>query len=143
MLDCGVAEELFLAQNFRVGEFGPAGSDGGVAFFDFEEPEELRGVDDGEQVIDFEGQIVGEAVNVVLSALVEEQFEEAGHAAGAGMGQHLVMHLALVANFGSGVLVAGGLIGSLRGSYVGLGEYFVDVVDKVGEGLGLAVAGLG
>ncbi len=96
------AEELFLAEDFGVGEFGAGFGDGGVAFFDFEEAEELGGVDDGEQVVDFEGEIVGEAVDVVAAAFVEEQFQQAGYAAGAGVGQHLVVHLALVADWFAG-----------------------------------------
>ena len=138
MLDGGVAEEFFLAENLGVGELGAARGDGGVAFLDFEEAEQLCGVDDGEQVVDLKGEIVGEAVDVVASALVEEQFEQAGHAAGAGVGQHLVVHLALVADAGAGLLV-----GRLGGGDVGPGEDLVDVVDELGEGLGLAVARLG
>ena len=97
LVDGGVAEELLLAQNLGVGELRAAGRDGGVAFFDCEEAEQLRGVDDGQQVVDLEGQVVGEAVDVVAAALVEQQFEQAGDAAGARVGQHLVVHLALVA----------------------------------------------
>jgi hypothetical protein len=98
LLDGGVAEELFLAQDLGVGELGAAFGDGRVAFFDFEEAEQLRGIHDGQQVVDLEGQIVGQAVDVVAPALVEQQFEQAGHAAGARVGQHLVVHLALVAD---------------------------------------------
>ena len=53
-------------------------------------PSKLRSVDDGQQVVDFEGEIVGEAVDVVAAALVEQQFEQAGDAAGARVRQHLV-----------------------------------------------------
>jgi hypothetical protein len=124
-------------EDFGVGVGGAGGGDGGVAFFDFEEAEELGGVDDGEQVVDFEGEVVGEAVDVVAAAFVDEQFEQAGDAAGAGVGQHLVVHLALVADGLAGGLVGGG------GDDFGPGEDFVDVVDEVGEGLGFAVARVG
>ena len=80
----------------------PAGGDGRVAFFDVEEAEQLRGIDDGQQVVDLEGEVVGQAVDVVAAALVEQQFEQAGDAAGAGVGQHLVVHLALVADRAAG-----------------------------------------
>ena len=68
----GFAEEFLLVEDFRVGVGGAGGGDGGVAFFDIEEAEELGGIDDGEQVVDFKGEIIGEAVDVVASALVDE-----------------------------------------------------------------------
>ena len=115
LLDGGVAEEFLLAEDFGVGELRAARRDGRVAFFDVEEAEQLRSVDDGQQVVDFEGQIVGEAVDVVASALVEQQFEQAGHAAGAGMGQHLVVHLALVARRGVRCCWSGASAGATSG----------------------------
>jgi len=54
------------------------------------------------------------------------------------MGQHLVVHLALVADARARLLV-----GHRGGRNVGLGEHLVDVVDQLGEGLGLAIARLG
>jgi len=53
------------------------------------------------------------------------------------VGQHLVVHLALVADG-----PAGGLVGR-GGNDFGACEDFVDVVDEVGEGFGFAVAGMG
>ncbi len=60
----------------------------------------MRRIHNGQQVVDLEGQVVGQTVNVVAAALVEQQFKQAGHAAGACVGQHLVVHLALVAHTG-------------------------------------------
>ena len=120
----GVAEEFLLAENLGVGKLRAAGGDGRVAFFDIQEAEQLRGVHNGQQVVDLEAQVVGQAVDVVAAALVEQQLQQAGDAAGTRMGQHLVVHLALIAH-------ANLLIGSLGGSYVGLGEHFVDVVDQL------------
>ena len=97
----GAAEELLLAKNLGVGELLAAGRDGGVALFDLEKAQQLRGVDDGQQIVDLEGQIVGQAVDVVAPALVEQQFQQAGDAAGPCVGQHLVVHLALVAHGGA------------------------------------------
>ena len=71
LVEGGVAEEFLLAEDFGVGEFGAGLGDGDVAFLDLEEAEQLRGIDDGQQVVDFEGQVVGEAVDVVAAALVE------------------------------------------------------------------------
>ena len=102
VLDGSVAEQLLLAQNLGVGELLAGRGDGCVAFFDLEEAQQLRRIDNGEQVVDFKRQVVGQAVDVVASALVDEQFEQSGDAAGARVGQHLVAHLALVANAGSG-----------------------------------------
>ena len=70
-----------------------------------EEAQQLRGVHDGQQIVDLEGQVVGQAVDVVAAALVEQQFEQAGDAAGPRVGQHLVVHLALVAHGAAGLLV--------------------------------------
>ena len=133
-----VAEELFLAENFGVGKLRAGLGDGGVAFFDLEEAEQLRGVDDRQQVVDLEGEVVGQAIDVVAAALVEQQFEQSGDAAGARMGQHLVVHLALVADTRAGML----MLGRLGGSDVGPREHLVDVVDQLREGLGFAVARL-
>ena len=98
MRDGGVAEEFLLAENLGVGKLRSALGDGRVAFFDLEEAEQLRGIHNGQQVVDLEGQVVGQTVDVVAAALVEQQFQQAGHAAGARVGQHLVVHLALVAH---------------------------------------------
>ena len=136
MFEGGVAEELLLVEDLGVGVGGAGFRDGGVAFFDLEEAEEGGGVDDGEQVVDFEGEVVGETVDVFAAVFVDEEFEQAGDAAGTGVGQHLVVHLALVADGAAGGLVGGG------GDDFRAGEDFVDVVDEVGEGLRLAVAGM-
>ena len=132
----GGAEELFLEKDLGVGEGGAGGGDGGVAFFDGEEAEELGGVDDGEQVVNFEGEVVGEAVDIVAAVFVDEQFKQTGYSSWTGVGEHLVVHLALIADGAAGALVGGG------GDDFGTGEDFVDVVDEVGEGLGLAIAGV-
>ena len=79
----------------------------------WQEAEQLRGVHDGQQVVDLEAEVVGQAVDVVAAAFVEQQFEQAGDAAGPGVGQHLIVHLALVAD------LVGLLIGRLGGSHVG------------------------
>ena len=97
----------------------------------------MRGVDDGQQVVDLEGQVVGQAVDVVAAALVEQQFQQAGHAARPRVGQHLVVHLALVAHPRCRLLV-----GRLGGRHIGLGQHLVDVVHQLRKRLRLAVARL-
>ena len=137
VLDRGVAEQLLLAQNFGVGELLAAGSDGRVALFDLEEAQHLRGIHDGQQIVDFEGQVVGQAIHVVAPALVEQQLEQAGNAAGPRVRQHLVAHLPLVAR-----ARPGRWSGALGRRHIGPREHFVDVVHQLREGLGLAVARL-
>ena len=90
LLERRVAEELLLAQNLGVGKLRAARRDDRVAFFDLEEAQQLRGIHDRQQVVDLEGQVVGQAIDVVAAALVEQQFQQAGHAAGPRVGQHLV-----------------------------------------------------
>src|SRR6185437_9537184 len=92
----GIAEKLLLAQDFGVGELLAGGSDDRIAFFNVEEPEELRSLDYRKQIVDFEGEIVGETIDIVAAAFVEEQFEEAGHASRPHVRKHLVARLSLI-----------------------------------------------
>ena len=131
---CG-AEELLLTQDLGVGVFGACWCDGGVAFRDGKEAEKLCGVDDGKQVVDLEGKIVGEPVDIVLAIVIEQDLEQARDATGTRVRQHLVVHVALVAH--GSALGGKGKRGWLG---LGLGEHFVDVVDELGEGGGLAFA---
>ena len=68
----GIAEKFLLAQDLGVGELRAALGDGRIAFVNFEEPEQLGGIDDREEVVDLEGEVIGEAVDVVATALVEQ-----------------------------------------------------------------------
>ena len=63
----GLTEELLLAENVGVGELAPSGVISASPSCDVEEAEQGSGFDDGEQVVDFEGEVVGEAVNVVAA----------------------------------------------------------------------------
>ena len=80
-------------------------SDGGVAFFHLQEAQQLRGIDDRQQVVDLESQVVGEAIDVVATALVEQQFQQSGYPARSRVRQHLVLHLSLIANPRAGMLM--------------------------------------
>ena len=53
------------------------------------------------------------------------------------MGQHLIVHLALIADPLSSLLIR-----CLRRCHIGRGQHLVDVVHQLREGFGLAVAGL-
>ena len=99
VFDGGGAEELLLAQDLGVGVLRAGGRDGGVAFVDREEAEQLGGVDDGQQVVDLEGEVVGQPVDVVLAVVVEQRARAdrrcrrdaraaaSGSASGAGRGR--------------------------------------------------------
>ena len=137
VLESRIAEQFLLPQNFRIGELCTGIGDGGIALFDLEKAEQLRSVDNGQQIVDLESKVVGQAVDVVSSAFVEQQFEQAGHASGSGMRQHLVLHLTLIADSWAG------LIGNFRRSHVGSGQHLVDVVNQLGERVRFAVARLG
>src|ERR1035438_7459672 len=73
----------------------------GFDFLDLKIAEQLRRIHNRQQVVDFEAQVVGQAVDIVAATLVEEQLQQTGDAARPRMGQHLVVHLALVANLAS------------------------------------------
>src|SRR6185437_14473523 len=64
----GIAEKLLLPQDFGVGELLAGGSDDRITFFDVEEPEQLRSFDYRKQIVDFEGEIVGETIDIVAAA---------------------------------------------------------------------------
>ncbi len=87
----GLAEEFLLAEDFGIGELVALGSDLGVALLDLEEAELVGGIDDGQQVVEFEGKLVGEAVHIfaAVGAFVD-QFEQSGDAAGTGVREHLI-----------------------------------------------------
>ena len=68
VIDGGLAEELFLPEDLGFGVGAAFRGDGGVALLHREEAEQLRGFDDGEEIVDLEGELVGEAVDVGASA---------------------------------------------------------------------------
>jgi hypothetical protein len=87
----GFAEELFLAEDFGVGELVALGSDLGIALFDAEETELVGGIDNGKKIVEFEGKLVGEAVHILAAiGAVVDDLEQSGDASGAGVGEHLV-----------------------------------------------------
>ena len=48
--------------------------------------QDLGGVDEGEQVVDLESQLVGQLGQVLPFAVGDQDLEQAGHAAHAGLG---------------------------------------------------------
>ena len=66
------------------------GGDFDVAFGNRERAEHGGGFDGGQKVVHFEGELIGEAVDIFAARGVGENFEQAGDAAGAGVRQHLI-----------------------------------------------------
>ena len=64
-----VAMELFGRGGTE--RFQAEGRDFGVAFVDLEEAEQAGGIDDRKQVVDLEGEVVGEAEDIVLPVVVD------------------------------------------------------------------------
>jgi hypothetical protein len=91
VLESRFAEELLLAENFGVGILGAIRRDGRIALVDGEEAEHLGGVDDGQKIVNLEAKVVGEAVDVIFAVVIEQQFEQAGDAAGTRVRQFLVV----------------------------------------------------
>ena len=65
-----------------------SGGDDRGAFFQAHKPEEHGGIDGGKQRVDFQAQFVGELVEIDAAALIAQNFEQAGHAAGTRVRQH-------------------------------------------------------
>ena len=97
MLDGGSAEQFFLHENFGVGEFAALRRDDGVTFFYLEKAEQCAGVDDWQQVIGLEGEVVGQAEDVVPAFVVDENLEQSRDAAGTGVRKEVVAGLLLLA----------------------------------------------
>ncbi len=56
-----------------------------VGVIDLGQPEHLGGVDERQEVVDLEGQIVGEFRQILAPAVGDEDLEKTGHAADGGL----------------------------------------------------------
>ncbi len=90
----GFAEQLFLAQNLRVGIIGARRRDLHIAFGHRNESEQLRSIHDRQQVIDLKAEIVGESVDVVLAMVVNQKLQQARDAARTSVRKLLIMDCA-------------------------------------------------
>ena len=135
VIECGLAEKNFAGQNIGFRKAGPLGGDFDIAFFQRSKAEQDVGFNDREKIFGVHDEIFGKAVKIFFSAAVLQQFEQAGDAADAGVGKHLVF-------------LASGLLRCRRRSRqsqieVGLRHDFVDVVDQLDKTRRLTVAWLG
>ena len=74
-------EELFGGEDVGDDELASVVGDLDVGVVDGGEAEQGGAVDEGEQVVDFEHEVVGEGGEVFGAAAGEQDFQEAGHAA--------------------------------------------------------------
>ena len=78
------AEDLFRREDVRLHEGGSLLGGLEVGILDGGKAEQLGGVDDREEVVDFEGQLVGEFRKVLATAVGGEDLEQSRHAADGG-----------------------------------------------------------
>ena len=74
VLERGHAEQFLAAQDAGFGERWPSGVISTSPSLTLMKPSRRGGFDDGQQVVDFEGQIVGQVVNVVAAVAVDAAF---------------------------------------------------------------------
>src|SRR6266699_2776090 len=86
--ECCLSKNCFARLNVRLSERLALRSDDGVAFFDAKHSEENSSIDGRKKYINLETQFIGEAMQIDTASAVGENFQQAGHAAGAGMRQH-------------------------------------------------------
>ncbi len=135
IFDRSVTKQLLLPQNLGVRVLRAGRRNLCVAFGHLQKAQQLCGIDDRQQVVDLESQIVRQPVDIVLAVVVQHQLQKTCNAARPRMRQHLVVHLALVAN-----LLAGCRLRQRRRLRIGLRQHLVDVVDQLRERRRLAVA---
>src|ERR1700677_4741180 len=73
------AKQLLLAKNLRVGVLRSTRRNRRIALVYRQEAEQLGGIDDRQQVIDLEGQVVGQPLDVVLPMVVQQELQKAGN----------------------------------------------------------------
>src|SRR5208337_2517492 len=67
-----VAEEFLLPQNLGIGKLSTVRRDDGIALFHLQEAQQLRRIHNRQQVVYLKGQVVGQPIDVVAPALVEQ-----------------------------------------------------------------------
>src|SRR5580658_106156 len=135
MFESSFTEDFFLLENLRFRILVSGGSYRHITFLYLQEGEQRGRFDDGQKVVDFESEFVGEAVDIGPSLEIDDELEETGDAPGARVRQHLVMHLPLIADF-----LSGGEVGHVCRSDVWTGEHLIDVIHQLGERLALTIA---
>ena len=128
VVDSRLAEELLLAQNLRVRVLCPGRCDRRVTFGDRQKAQQLRRVHNRQQVVDLEGQIVSQPIDVVLAIVVEQQLQQACDASRTCMRKHLIMHRPLIAN-----RLSRWCLRERRRLGIRLRQHLVDVVHQLSE----------
>ena len=75
------AKSSLLVEDVGEDELSAVVGDFDVGVVDGREAEQDRAVDEGQEVVDFEHEVVGECGEVLASAACQQELEEAGHAA--------------------------------------------------------------
>src|SRR5580693_8602987 len=87
------AEQGLARGNIGFGKRFSLGSDLDVALVGFSEREQNRAFDDGQQVVHFHLQLVGNVVEILFSASIVQQFQESRDAARTRVRQSLELLL--------------------------------------------------
>src|SRR6267143_1200324 len=121
--ESGFAKDCFTRLNVRLSKRLALRRDDRVAFFDAKHSEENSSIDSRKECINLETQFIGEAMQINVASVVGENFQEAGHAAGAGMWQH------------DGLRPRGrsGTKGTRRGGIVLVSRLRKDAVDRIDQ----------
>jgi len=82
--ESGFAKDCFAGLNIRLSKRLALRRDDGFAFFDAKHSEENSSIDSRKECINLETQFVGKTMQINAATVVGENFQEAGHAAGAG-----------------------------------------------------------
>src|SRR5258708_6312916 len=83
-----LAEDRFAGLNVSLSERLAIWSDHRVALLDAEQAEENGRVNRGKKRVDFETQFLRQAAKIGAAALIHEDFQKTGHAAGSRVGKH-------------------------------------------------------
>ena len=78
-------------QDVGFGERAALGRDFDIALLQHDEAQQRGGFHDGQQIVDFESQVVRQVVDLFAAVVIAQHFEQAGDAARTGVRQHLIL----------------------------------------------------
>src|SRR5271170_121145 len=119
-------KELFLVEDLRIGIFPPGRRNLGISLRHFEEAQQLCRIHDRQKVVDLEREITRKPIDIVFAVMIQQQLQKSCNPSGAGMGQHLVVHLPLVPDWLSGCGLR-----QIRRLRIRLRQYLVDIVHQL------------
>src|SRR5277367_3747082 len=85
VLDCGLAKKNFAGQNVGFSESHSFGCNLNVTLLERGKTKKGCGLHDGQKVIHIQGQLLGKAIQVGLSAAIMQNFEQARDSSSTGM----------------------------------------------------------